>query len=350
MSRNASKTGKGGLPKTPKDNQAGNATGSSIRQYLAKGGSPGGAHQEIQKSSMADKKKKGSNAREEQTPDHSREDLLVDNTLEASRLDEQRQDPHLPSKNEMAEMLKTLETSIKAEIKAEINRLRTDLGHLLTRVEGVEDKLDKQEREIFELKEQLKTSQQNQIKICYRMEDQENRDRRQNLRLRGIPENRGEDLRKVVAAIFNPLLELEGEAFPKIERVHRVGRLDTRRTEKSRDIIVRFRFYEDKENIWIKLKGHTPLLYEEARIQVFADPANTTLARRRHLKPLLERMKIQNIKYTWGFPACLIGSKDGRSARLRFPGELEDFCEKLDMQVPPRLDWSVERWIEMSAG
>lgn len=199
MSRSASKTGKGGPPKTPKDNLAGSTPASTIKLNMVKGGSPGSSHQETQKSNMADKKKKGLNEREDLTPDHSREELLAENTLEASRIDEHRHDSQLPSKSNLSEMLKALETSIKAEI----TMLRSDLGNLLTRVEGAEDKLDKQEREISELKEQLKTIQQNQIKTCYRLEDQENRDRRQNLRLRGVPENRGEGENRGVPGVHS---------------------------------------------------------------------------------------------------------------------------------------------------
>lgn len=180
MSRSSAKAGKGGLLKTPKENTAGNTSASTIKQYMVKGGSPGSSQQETQKLNITDKKK-GRNEREDMTPDYSREELLAENTMEASRIDEHRQDPQLPSKGELAEMLKALEMSIKAEFTL----LRSDLGNLLVRVEEAEDKLDKQRREISGLNEQLKTTQQNQIKVCYRLEDQENRDRRQNLRLRG---------------------------------------------------------------------------------------------------------------------------------------------------------------------
>lgn len=275
MSRNTSKAGKGGPPKTPKDNLSGSGAGSTIKQYLAKGASPGSAHQETQITTMTDKKKKGSNGRGDQTPEQSRDDLSTENTLELSRIDEHRQEPQPPSKNEIAEMFKALETSNKMEI----GLLRTDLGNLLTRVEEAEDKMDKQEREILELKEQIKITQQNQIKICYRIEYQENGDCRQNLSIWGVPEKRGEDLRGTVAEIFSPLLDLGGGDFPKIERVHRVGRFETRQSERSRDIIVRVRFYEDKEKIWVKLRGRIPLQFEEARIQVYADLAKDTLAR-----------------------------------------------------------------------
>lgn len=83
-----------------------------------------------------------------------------------------------------------------------------------------------------------------------------------------------------------------------------------------------------------QIRGQTPLKYEGVDLQVFTDLAPETLARGRLLRPLLEQMQIKNIKYSWGFPACLIGQKDGRSIRLRFPEDVQEFCNKLDLQVP----------------
>lgn len=100
-------------------------------------------------------------------------------------------DVQIPTKGEMLEMFLRLENSIKADI----NTLRVDLGNLLARVELSEDKIDKQAQELCDLKEQVKITHQNQMKLLYRLEDQENRNRRQNLRIRLVPEKKGEDLR-----------------------------------------------------------------------------------------------------------------------------------------------------------
>lgn len=166
------------------------------------------------------------------------------------------------------------------------------------------------------------------------------------MRIRSVPERRGEDLRKVIGEFFSPILGIVAEDFPNIERVHQVGRSEANRPNRTRDIIARFRFFEDKAKIWVNIRGKTPLQFYE--IQVFADLAPETLARRRMLEPLLDQMRIQNIKYNWGFPACLIGSKDGRSARLRFPDELGDFCKKLEIQEPSLPEWCNE-WKEGGA-
>lgn len=91
---------------------------------------------------------------------------------------------------------------------------------------------------------------------------------------------------------------------------------------------MRFRRYQDKAKIWGKIRGRPPIKYEGVDLQIFTDLAPETLARRRLLKPLLEQMWAQNLKYNWGFPACLIGQKDGRSTTLRFPEDLQEFCNK----------------------
>lgn len=338
--------GMGGVRKTPKDSSAsGTASGSTIKQYMNRGGSPGNPRLETQKSTLTEKKM-GGTGKVAQTPEHSRQDSSVDSILDNTRMEEGSQDMQPPSKNEIIEMFKSLELAIKTEI----NVLRMDLGGILARVEKTEDILDKQELDLSEIKEQLKIIHQNQIKICYRLEDQENRNRRQNLRIRGVPERKDEDLKKIMVDIFGPILELGGGEFPKIERIHRIGRRDTSRTERSRDIIVKFRYFVDKDNLWAKLRGRTPLLYEDARISVYPDLARDTLTRRRHLKPLLDLLKEQNIKYTWGFPACLIGSREGKTAKLRFPGDLEKFCGKLEIQAPPLPDWASEKWVDLGIG
>ena len=139
--------------------------------------------------------------------------------------------------------------------------------------------------------------------------------------------------------IFNPLLEKPIEDPIRIERVHRVGNPQRTRSDRARDVIIRFRLYEDKEIVWKKLRGQPPIVYEGTELQIFSDLSLETLARRRVLKPLLKRMMDLNMKYTWGFPACLVGTKDGRSATLRFPEDLEEFCKKLDIQIPDLPGW-----------
>lgn len=67
------------------------------------------------------------------------------------------------------------------------------------------------------------------------------------------------------------------------------------------------------------MRGKPPLKSESANLQIFAYLSQETLRRKRVLKSLLELMQNHDIWYNWGFPACLVGWKDGRMAKLRFP-------------------------------
>ena len=148
-------------------------------------------------------------------------------------------------------------------------------------------------------------------------------------------------MRKILNDLFLPLLDNGMEGPLKIERVHRVGKMREGGGKWPRDVIVRFRYFEDKDEIWSKLRRKPPLCYDGTDIQIFTDLAWETLARRRFLKPLLEQMRQLNIKYQWGFPACLIGHKEGISAKLIFPEDLVGFCRKLDMPV-----LEIPGWVE----
>lgn len=67
------------------------------------------------------------------------------------------------------------------------------MNHIVKRVEETEDRLDEQGEEIKKLKVQLNEVQKDQRRILYQMEDQENRNRRKNLRIRGLPESQEEE-------------------------------------------------------------------------------------------------------------------------------------------------------------
>lgn len=254
---------------------------------------------------------------------------------------EPQQKKLLPTKSEMAEMFAKLEVTIKGEIGS----LREEMNHMLQRVEEAETKMDKQNEEIKELKFQMEELQREQRNLRYRAEDQENRSRRKNLRIRGLPEPQGgtEDLQGVMDDIFGRMVYTpENVKKIKFERIHRIRKPAEIKGEVPRDVIARFHKYSDKEKVKENLKKNYPVKYGETKLQIFPDLAAETLARRRILKPLLEQLNAHDVHYSWGFPACLIGRKDGRSATLRFPEETAKFCDRLEVPLVEIPGWWVK--------
>lgn len=98
---------------------------------------------------------------------------------------EPKQKKQLPTKDEMAEMFARVETFIKGEIAT----LHEDMNHMLKRVEEAETL---QGDEIKRLKDQMDEMQKEQRNLLYKIEYQENRNRRKNLQIRSLPEIQGE--------------------------------------------------------------------------------------------------------------------------------------------------------------
>ena len=209
------------------------------------------------------------------------------------------------------------------------------MKHMLQRVEEVEERMDCHSLELKGLKKQVEEISREQRYMRYKMEDQENRNRRKNIRIRGLPEQSGEDnLQEQMDEIFGHMLGTKDVTNKiKFERIHRIRKPPEVGAEVPRDVIARFHNYQDKELINRYMKANQPPKYRETSLQVFPDLSGETLSRRRTLKPLLDVLKSQNIQYTWGFPACLTGRKDGRAATLRFPEETPNFCRRLDIDL-----------------
>lgn len=157
------------------------------------------------------------------------------------------------SKAELIEMFMKMENVIKTEISS----MRSDMSHLLGRVEEMEETADSQAKEIQNLKEQMKKMQYDNRALIYKLEEQENQSRRQNLRVRDLSEQQNEDLRKKMQRLFNLVLGKKDEIL-RIDRVHRIRKPPNMRQDIPRDIIVKFHSYEDKEKIWTNLRGAPP--------------------------------------------------------------------------------------------
>lgn len=95
----------------------------------------------------------------------------------------------LPTKTELASLFAGLERSIKKELSA----VRSDLSHVLERVEETELRLDRHATAIRALQNTTRTLSIAHRMALYKIEDQENRNRRNNIRIRGLPEATGDD-------------------------------------------------------------------------------------------------------------------------------------------------------------
>lgn len=87
----------------------------------------------------------------------------------------------------------------------------------------------------------------------------------------------------------------------------------------------------------VKLRSILAIDLDEAVLNIYPDLSKETLERGRALRPLLNQIQSDGATYKWGFPLCLIATKNGRSSNLRFLEDLQAFCNDLNitpMELP----------------
>ena len=235
---------------------------------------------------------------------------------------------------DMSEMILRLERTIKGEMGA----TRRDIQSVLQRVEGIEEQLEEHRNAITELRDRADMDWIEIRNARYKLEDQENRSRRKNLRIKGLPEEvKDTELGEVLRGIFNTALKREATAPMHFERVHRIQKFYNTQRDLPRDIIVRFLEYNQKELVSQTTRNSAIMEYKGIKLLLFSDLSAETLARKRALKPLTSHLQSKDIPYRWGFPACLSVKNMGISAVIRFPEDVKEFCKKLNIQ-PMQID------------
>lgn len=175
------------------------------------------------------------------------------------------------------------------------------------------------------------------------VEDLDNRGQRHNLRVRGLPESVEHDqILPAVTDLFNRILDRPRHTLIAMEQIHRAFRPRGRDTEPPRDIICHINDFATKEEILKKARNKAQLECEGHSICIYQDLSAITLRHRKDLCPLLEVLQTRGIRYRWKFPFGLLASHQGRSALLRVPEELDDFCHTLAIPFVSVPNWYVE--------
>lgn len=249
----------------------------------------------------------------------------------------------IPTKEDLART----ETNIRSDIR----NIQEQVDAVSSRVSVIEthnDVTDSRLAEVIEAQSALRqelqehrSQHQSQILLLQEhLDDLENRHRRNNLRIRGLPESVGRaDLRSTVVNIFNSILRQEQPREIMIDRVYRSLGPPAIDPARPRDIICRVHYYTLKEEILRKAWENGQTEWEGSQIQIFPDVSKRTLQMRRSLKPLLARIKELGATYRWGFPFQLIIRKNGSTFLLRTHEQLGDLFDFLETDPLPIPNW-----------
>ncbi|KAJ1081905.1 hypothetical protein NDU88_002077 [Pleurodeles waltl] len=226
----------------------------------------------------------------------------------------------------------------KREIAADIKDLKREVIDLGQCVDTVEQTYDAQEEELDFHRRELLTLQDKNHDLKYQLEDLENRSRRSNIPIKGVPAQAVvAPLEDFVVRLFRHVAPALKEQDTVLDKTHRAGR-PARAPGQAQDILTCLHYYKQREVIIVAVRDTTSIEFEGHRVGLYQDLSMIKLQRRRLLRPVTDLLREEGIRYKWGHPFRLLFTWQNELCSIRnleeaqrmegLPQNLEDQAEK----------------------
>lgn len=174
-----------------------------------------------------------------------------------------------------------------------------------------------------------------QLKL--KLDDLENRSRRCNIRITGIPE--GEEGGKPTAFIESCLQEMFGEgAFPRpvvVDRAHRLNIKKKKRGDtRPRPFIACLHHFQMKQRVMELARDKGSLDYNGSEVHIFADYSAEVAKKRAAFAPIKTRLRNDGLHFNVLFPAKLRVNVNGATHDFSSPEEAAAFLD--GPRLPPQ--------------
>lgn len=227
-----------------------------------------------------------------------------------------------------------------------IEGIQSELKAVSVRVTEAEDRISTNQDDVASLKTQSNTMKAAIEELVAKVDDLENRARRSNLRLVGLPEK--EEGSDMCAFLERWIPEVLGaQNFPRpvlIERAHRIGGAGVNDAEtggrfgvRPRVIIMKFLNYADRSRVMKAARSKGEILYDNQRVMFFPD-VSADLVRRRKVfdavKKELASLSIPTLRYGIIHPAKLLVTVKGKRHIFDTAAGAKDFVHRLKDCTP----------------
>lgn len=199
----------------------------------------------------------------------------------------------------------------QADFRHMVAEFKTDIQSLVVRTEHIERKMGDFAKSHNHLIDAHSALEEEVLRLSNKVLDLEDRSRRNNIRLRGIPESvLPESLHQFLTDFMALVMPHYSASDLIIDRIHRLPKPRHLSPQIPRDTIARIHFYHVKEEL-LKTLRQQPELPERFRdLAIFPDLSAATMLRRKEFAPYTRVLRDNGIPYKWGFPVKLIVSKD----------------------------------------
>lgn len=205
-------------------------------------------------------------------------------------------------------------------VAGDVTLIKSDTTELKNSVSAIQTRLTEAEGRISDVEDQIANLAKNYDKVIKKVEqlwtrvdDQENRARRNNVRLVGLREGKetGGALSDYVQKILSNGLGLTGGEF-EIERCHRSLGPRPSPNRPPRIILVRFLRCTAKEKVLVAAKKKKGVPWEDCKLSFFEDMTKERSAQRKLFSPVMKMLWQHQVKHTLAHPATLRFTWRGR--------------------------------------
>lgn len=136
--------------------------------------------------------------------------------------------------------------------------------------------------------------------IKTKLADLEDRSRRTNVKLRGIPESvLPADLQKYASDLMHAILPIAIPLEISIDHIHRVSKPPHLSASVPREVLMRVHFFHAKEMLLAAARAAVTLPTPFTELQLYPDLSKYTLQLRRQLSPVTKALHNHKIQHKW---------------------------------------------------
>lgn len=229
---------------------------------------------------------------------------------------------------EIAKMSATLNkvASDVLTIKSDTTELKNTVTALQTRLEEAESRIADVEDSNASMANENEVLKQRVEQLWSRVDDQENRGRRKNIRLIGLKEGKetGNTMNDYIKKILNEGLGLQGDDY-EIERSHRSGGPRPDDNHPPRVILVKFLRYTARQKVLMAAKRKRGIRWEDCTLSIYEDMTKERSDLRRRFSPIMKALWEHQVKHTLAHPATLRFTWKGKRMSFTDPKKAEVF-------------------------
>lgn len=223
-------------------------------------------------------------------------------------------------------------TEMLTHINSKVDPIQTGLANIQTslytlgsQVELIEGRISTNESNIDDLTERVKALEAANTLLREKMDDQENRLRRSNLRVVGIPESaEGADMIQFMSQLIPSLLGRENfPSSPVIERAHRSPTQRPKDRDTPRPIIMKMLNFQDKMKIIRLARAKRKVEFNGSRVYFNPDLSADLARRHKSFANIKRELRDRKIKYFVRYPCTLCVSIAGKEQRFDCPEHAE---------------------------